>query len=211
MFTRRAKPRLVRCTICGAEFKAIRSDALTCSARCRKKAWLLKVSPKDQLRDAGPPVYRQTCEVCLKAFVSKRSDARTCSARCRKARSRSKIGHLDRLERLAKNYRETENRKKADTVERSFAEAFEKAFNRPRPRPRKRKRPDSFTREIKRERARLKHIDNILKAVTKEVKPSAQEVLARIRKELATLPHKRGDQPRNVNARKTNTSPRGIR
>jgi len=159
MFTRRAKPRLVRCTICGAEFKAIRSDAVTCSARCRKTAWLLKVSPKDQLKNAKPLVYQQTCEVCLKDFVSKRSDARTCSARCRKARSRSEIGHLDRLDRLAAKYRQAEDLKKADVMRRRLAEAFNQ------PRPRKRKRPPSLIRELKRIRARTKHFRNIIKAV----------------------------------------------
>jgi predicted nucleic acid-binding Zn ribbon protein len=129
MFIRRAKPRLVPCTICGAEFKAIRRDALTCSARCRKTAWLLKVSQKDQLKN--PSVYQQTCEVCLKDFISKRSDAQTCSARCPKVRSRSEVGHLDRLERLAANYDEAEARKEADARDRRYAEMFEKArYNR---------------------------------------------------------------------------------
>jgi hypothetical protein len=163
MFTRRAEPRLVTCTICGAEFKAIRSDALTCSARCRKTAWLLKVSPKDQLKNAKPLVYQQTCEVCLKHFVSKRSDAQTCSARCRKARSRSAIGHLDRLERLGANYRQAEGHKKVDAFERSLGRLAE-SLNLPRPRKRKRPRPPSFIREIKRERARIKHLNNIIKA-----------------------------------------------
>ena len=141
MFFRRAKPGLVPCTICDAEFKAIRRDALTCSARCRKKAWLLKVSPKDQLKPPKPLVYQQTCEVCLKDFVSKRSDAQTCSARCRKARSRSETGHLARLERLAANYDEAEDRKEADARDRRFAERFEKAFGHP-PELRKRNRAD---------------------------------------------------------------------
>jgi predicted nucleic acid-binding Zn ribbon protein len=162
VFTRTAKPRLVPCTICGAEFKAIRRDALTCSARCRKTAWLLKVSPKDQLKPPKPLVYQQICEVCLKGFVSKRSDAQTCSARCRKVRSRSEIGHLDRLERLAANYDEAEYRKEADARDRRYAEMFEKAFGHPR-KLRKRKRPSSFFREIKRSQAHIKHLENIIK------------------------------------------------
>jgi predicted nucleic acid-binding Zn ribbon protein len=162
MFTRNAKPRLVRCIICGADFKAIRRDAVTCGARCRKTAWLLKVSPKDQLKPPKRLVYQQTCEVCLKGFVSKRSDAQTCSDRCRKARSRSEIGHLDRLERLAGNYDEAEARKEAEARDRRYAERFEMAFGH-RPELRKRKRPDSWTRKSRRMRAHNKHLGNIVK------------------------------------------------
>jgi predicted nucleic acid-binding Zn ribbon protein len=190
MFTRRIEPRLVRCTICNAEFKAIRSDAVTCSARCRKTAWLLKVSPKDQLKNAKPLVYRQICEVCLEHFTSRRFDAKTCSPRCRKARSRSSVGHLDRLDRVAKSFDKARRRREADVARREVAKAFDQPVQLKR-RYHPRFGPPgsteagrtSYTRKIKRYQAEIKHAKNVIKTA---------ELVNRWSATLSMLPHRSG-------------------
>jgi hypothetical protein len=116
------------------------------------------MSPKDRLKDAKPLLHEQTCEVCLKDFTSRRSDAKTCSPRCRKALSRSAVGHLDRLERVAASFDKAQRRKESYTFRRSLAKVFD------RPMHPARKRPPSIVQELKRTKARRKHFDRVIKA-----------------------------------------------
>jgi len=152
------EPRLVRCDVCGAEFKAKRVDARACSGRCRKVRHLRLLG---QL--PGPkPVHQVTCEICLAEFESRRQDARTCSPRCRKALSRSSLGHLDRLERVVKSLDKAQARKERktlDEISRNFARHFGPPMDYGQ------KTEFAFIRRNRQWKARMKHLKNVLEAI----------------------------------------------
>jgi len=149
MYDRRAKARALRCAVCGGEFRSIRSDAKTCSSRCRKVRWLQSV--KNSLPRSKSSVHEQICEVCLKEFRSRRSDTRTCSARCRKARSRSATGHLDRLKRMAATFDEERTTQGVECFSRRF---FTKVFGDSVEHASKRRPRSKSLREARRETKR---------------------------------------------------------
>jgi predicted nucleic acid-binding Zn ribbon protein len=152
------EPHLVRCDVCGTEFRAKRVDARACSGRCRKLRHLRRLG---QL--SGPrPVHQVTCEVCLAQFESRRSDARTCSARCRKALSRSPIGHLDRLERVIKNLDEAEARKKWKETDKVFRDWHRHAAT---PMTYRQKTEWAAARRWRQWKAENKHLKNVLEAI----------------------------------------------
>jgi len=163
MYARRAKPRESRCAICGGEFRSIRSDATTCSARCRKVRWL--ESLKNLLPRGKDVVHQQICEVCTKDFTSRRSDAKTCSARCRKALSRSATGHLDRLRRVGAALDKAKLRKEFKRFD-DLARAEARALGRPL--GRKQKTEPASRRRIRQAMERTRHYRNAIKAFERQ-------------------------------------------